>query len=44
MASNDFSSKFNNLTMADLNFMPYLEIRLLTDLDPKFDIYDNAIE
>ena len=41
IAVNDFSEKYNNLSMSELNFMPFFEIRFLKELDPKFDIFDS---
>jgi len=40
---NDFTEeKYSFLNLTSLNFMPYFEIRLLKELDPKFDIYDDT--
>ena len=39
MSSNDFSPEYNGLYMDDFNFMPFFEVRLLTEIDPKFDIF-----
>jgi len=39
MASNDYSDKYNNIKMTELNFMPFFEIRLINDIDEKYDIF-----
>jgi len=41
--TNDYSDEFNDLSIIDLNFMPYYEIRLMKDLDTdRFDIYEDS--
>ena len=44
IAANDFSAKYNNISMDDINFMPFFEVRLLKELDPKFDIFETETE
>jgi len=39
LSSNDFSPEYNGLYMDDFNFMPFFEVRLLTAIDPKYDIF-----
>ena len=44
ISGNDFTDdKFNNLNISQLNYMPYFEIRLLKQLDEKFDIFNDNI-
>jgi len=42
MASNNFDSEYNNLYMDEFNFMPFLEIRLLKQIDQKYDIFNTS--
>ena len=44
MAGNDFSEPYNDIKIDDLNFLPYLDVRLFKDLDTtRHDVYSDDL-